>query len=85
MRAVASLLDIQGTVPAMAVKRHNGAANKPRRARKPQIFSPEVGLIRVVVRREASATTDDYVVSAHLPQSDMVDRNYLILLAFAAV
>ncbi|MFZ1828884.1 MAG: hypothetical protein WAW42_08980, partial [Candidatus Competibacteraceae bacterium] len=31
----------------------NGAADKPRRAGKPQAFSPEVGLIRVVVRRFA--------------------------------
>jgi len=29
----------------------NGAADKPRRARKPQAFSLGVGLIRVVVRR----------------------------------
>lgn len=63
----------------------NGAVDKPRKARKPQIFSPEVGLIRVVVRREASATTNDYVVSAYLPQSAVVDRNYLILLVFTAV
>ena len=31
----------------------NGAADKPRKARKPQAFSPGVGLIRVVVRRFA--------------------------------
>ena len=31
----------------------NGAADKPRRAGKPQAFPPGVGLIRVVVRREA--------------------------------
>jgi len=31
----------------------NEAADKPRKARKPQAFSPEVGSIRVVVRRFA--------------------------------
>jgi len=32
----------------------NGAADKPRRAVKPQAFPTGVGLIRVVARREAS-------------------------------
>ena len=32
--------------------------------------------------REASATTNDYTVSTYLPLSAMVDKNYLILLAF---
>jgi hypothetical protein len=37
----------------------NGAADKPRKARKPQAFSPEVGLIRVVVRRFAPSNHAD--------------------------
>jgi hypothetical protein len=41
------------------VERPNGAADKPRKARKPQAFSPEVGLIRVVVRRFAPSNLAD--------------------------
>jgi len=37
----------------------NGAADKPRKARKPQAFSPGVGLIRVVVRRFAPSNHAD--------------------------
>ena len=37
----------------------NGAADKPRKARKPQAFSPGVGLIRVVVRRGAPSNHAD--------------------------
>jgi hypothetical protein len=40
-------------------KAHNGATDKPRKARKPQAFSPEVGSIRVVVRRFAPSNHAD--------------------------
>jgi hypothetical protein len=41
----------------------NGAADKPRKARKPQALTADVGLIRVVVRRGAPSNHAD----AYLP------------------
>lgn len=37
---------------AFSIQHANGAADKPRRAGKPQAFSPGVGLIRVVAWRK---------------------------------
>jgi len=49
------MLSLKSTIPMseFLMRTPNGAADKPRKARKPQAFSPGVGLIRVVVRRKA--------------------------------
>jgi len=55
----------------------NGAADKPRKSRKPQALPPEVGLIRVAVRRFAPRR-QRIVFAAPLSQAQSVRQQYNI-------